>query len=753
MPSDQPTSPWDPANPAASAKAAEAFRLELEEMAREIRDLVLAQPPKDLLGYLWTQFSLGALRHHQKNGEGAPDPDLIRKMQAVLEYVHAVWSTHAGPYPSGSVDTTKANRLIELCDELITKAMLQAMASSLASTETAFGPASQDVEVQAKHTWILIRGHRYQVLEEEFFRFALSPHETALKTAYGIGASEIATDVQSVADSFRIGYGRAVEAFGRQFERYRELIENEGLESGAAMARLKAEDPSFADTMAAAWKDMVQGGICNLSRHTSLPEPLLRDLAYDLGGEAKFFAPGEYVGTPYRALPARVKPLVKLDDGYYATDGQFVRDTAYRAIQWGLLSRVPSYRQGWTENQKTLLENAFPEVLSRQLRDAQLFREVYFKDASTGQWAETDLVGVVDDTLFVVEAKAGVMAMHSPATNFDVHARTIRNLVVSAYEQCRRFLEYLASAPEVPIFALQSGRHVEVARLRKASFRKLLPIGLTIESFSPFSAMCKELPQIQPILGTHPFISLSADDLFVLKRFLPTTGMLFHYLEVRQAVAGLPLARMFDEMDHLGAYIQKNRFDQDMRQQLASHTMVMWDSFSHIIDRHFEREDWQNVPIPAQPFPPSFLKILDALDRSRPPGWLRIDSALRDFGDEGRKNVARQIQALEETLPETGMRRFAVGEGTPLQIWLSRELARPTAAEIQRQGEIMCLAFQSADTMVLVLDYDSDGQIRGTRCFFVRSPPIVRADYAELQAEAGRQKRRVIDLRKDNPSL
>ncbi|WP_428663065.1 hypothetical protein [Reyranella sp.] len=674
-------------------------------------------------------------------------------MQAVLEYVHAIWTTHAGPYPSGSVDTTKANHLIELCDELITKSMLQAMASSLASTEAAFGSASKDVEVQAKHTWILIRGHRYQVLEEEFFRFALSPHEAALKTAYGIGASEIATGIQSIADSFRIGYGRAVEVFGRQFERYQDFIEDERLEPGAAIARLGSENPSFADTMAAAWDDMIQGGICNLSRHTALPEPLLRDLAYDLGGEAKFFAPGEFVGTPYRALPARVKPLVKLDDGYYATDGQFVRDTAYRAIQWGLLSRVPSYRQSWTQNQKTQVENAFPEVLSSQLRDAQLFREVYFKDASTGQWVETDLVGVVDDTLFVVEAKAGVMAMHSPATSFDVHVRTIRNLVVSAYEQCRRFLEYLASAPEVPLFALRSGKHVEVARLRKASFRKLLPLGLTIESFSPFSAMCKELPQIQPILGMHPFISLSVDDIFVLKRLLPTTGILFHYLEVRQAVAGLPLARMFDEMDHLGAYIQKNRFDQDMRQQLASHIMVMWDSFSHTIDRHFEREDWHNAPIPAQPFPANFLKLLDALDLSRPPGWLRIDSALRDFGDEGRKNVARQLRALEETLPQTGMRRFSVGEGTPLQIWLSRELARPTAAEIKRQGEIVSLAFQSPETMVVVLDYDTDGNIRGTRCSLVPSPPIVRADYAELQAEAGRQKSRVVDLRKDNPSL
>jgi hypothetical protein len=77
--------------------------------------------------------------------------------------------------------------------------------------------------------------------------------------------------------------------------------------------------------------------------------------------------------------------------------------------------------------------------------------------------------------------------------------------------------------------------------------------------------MAKELPEVQPILGEHPFISMSVDDLFVLGRFLPTTGELVHYLEVRQQVAGLPGALLFDEIDHLGGYISKNRFDMDTR--------------------------------------------------------------------------------------------------------------------------------------------------------------------------------------------
>ena len=43
----------------------------------------------------------------------------------------------------------------------------------------------------------------------------------------------------------------------------------------------------------------------------------------------------------------------------------------------------------------------------------------------------------------------------------------------------------------------------------------------------------------------------------MLNRFLPTAGELFHYFEVRQQVAGIRKAMLFDELDHLGAYVAK----------------------------------------------------------------------------------------------------------------------------------------------------------------------------------------------------
>ena len=100
-----------------------------------------------------------------------------------------------------------------------------------------------------------------------------------------------------------------------------------------------------------------------------------------------------------RTLPARIRPGVRLGSDYYVTDGQFIRDSAYRAIQRGLIGRVPSYREEWNRRQKSLVERAYPTIFSNQLNGATVYSEVYFKEPIAGQWVETDLVISFADVL------------------------------------------------------------------------------------------------------------------------------------------------------------------------------------------------------------------------------------------------------------------------------------------------------------------------------------------------------------------
>jgi hypothetical protein len=262
--------------------------------------------------------------------------------------------------------------------------------------------------------------------------------------------------------------------------------------------------------------------------------------------------------------------------------------------------------------------------------------------------------------------------------------------------------------------------------------------------------MCKEIPEVVPILGNYPFMSMSVDDLFVLNRVLRSTGELFHYFEVRQAVAGMRKAMMFDEIDHLGAYITRNRFDQDMKEQLEKADFIAWDAFSDVVDRHFEKENWQTAPVPSQRYPLEVANLLEVLNQAQPKGWLAIDAFLRNFNESARNNLAAVFRDLKPSLKEHPVRRILFGNEKPIQIWLSCDRKLPTNYELQSQGEIACLAAKVPKVPILVVECDADGVFQGARCSAVSSPPIIRNDYAQLLAEADHQRARYISL--DNRS-
>ena len=717
-------------------KAAETFREEMEALGASIRDLVVGQPPIQLLGYLLAQFHMVMmLAPDGSEGEPRPNKDAIKAFQLALEYVHAVWSSHSLLPPENTAfDENLAEKLMNTLAELEEKTMWYCMAS--AETQTEF---------QAKSTWAFIRGHRYQVLEGEFFRFVLAPHDAALREAYGMGSEEIASGIQNISNAFRAGFSSAADRLMETMDDTYRMAEESGETLETVLERLQNENSALTSEMSGAVHDMFFGGVCNLSRHSGFSQPLLEDISYEPGQNDKFFAEGPFSGTPMRTLPARIKPGIRLGDQFYATDGQFVRDSAYRAIQWGLWKRL-DYRVEWLKRQGQAVEQAYPIIFAEQLKGAQKFESVFYPDAQSGDWVETDLVIVLADALLVVEAKAGVMPMQSPATNFASHERVIHGLIAEAYRQCKRFLEYLASAPEVALYKRADGEHVEMGRIRQNQFRLILPVGLTVEAFTPFSAMAKELPEVEPILGRHPFISMSVDDLFVLRRFLPTTGELFHYLEVRQQVAGLKAALLFDETDHLGAYIAKNRFDMDIREQLKEADQVSWDGFSDAVDRHFERDDWQTAPPPSQPFPASFAGLLKALDEFRPDGWLRFDGLLRDYGHEGRENINRCLDELVPTLAEHPRRRFQIGEDAPLQLWLYRNGATPTAKEVRYQAQVGCLTVGVQDMRILLVAYNRSRRVCDLKCEIHSAPSALQTDYPALWKEAERQRARMIAL-------
>src|SRR3546814_14438944 len=84
------------------------------------------------------------------------------------------------------------------------------------------------MQFHAKSSWSLIRGHRYQVLAEEFLRYVLRPHDDALRSAYGMDSRQIPASIQGIADSMRAGFSEAAEAILARFEQDHAPVDETG---------------------------------------------------------------------------------------------------------------------------------------------------------------------------------------------------------------------------------------------------------------------------------------------------------------------------------------------------------------------------------------------------------------------------------------------------------------------------------------------------------------------------------------------
>jgi hypothetical protein len=738
--------PIDGLNETLREKSEGESREEMEQLSLRLKELILSLPPRELLGYIRSTSAIAAM--FAADDDRVAHRTEMNLTQFVLEYIHAALSSSVLSPDTAAFDESVCADIFKTAEALRGATTRYCMYRSLGIEDGVFGDKTGEIYQFVQSNWVLMRGNRYGRLEEEFFEFVLKPHDDMLRETYGLGASDIAAGIQQVISAMAGGHASAADRMEELMKTAEADEARHGLSQDQVMERWKREHPERLTAAADIYMDLFQGGVCNLSKHTCLPVPLLEDLSYERGGNTDFYAPGQLSGTPLRTLPARIRPLIKIDDDFFAADNAFVRDSTYRALLLNLLQRNPAYRTEFETRQKDMSETAFAHILHRQLPDATVQREVWYKDTDTRQWVENDTLICIDDVLLLVEAKSGAAAtVASPATNFDRHTRAIHDLITKAYSQCARFFRYVHSADEVPLFKREGGRYVETVRLRARDFRLMMPIGLTVESFSPYASLCKEFPGIESILGRYPFMSMSIDDVFVLARLLPTAGEFFHYLETRQNVAGMKGAFLYDEMDHLGAYISNNRFDLTFKKKFTDKTgFVWWDGACDNIDAYFASEDLETVSPPRQEYPVEVQALLNALDASKERGWLAAESHIRTLGDEGRENLATMLSQVRLSLSQHVSRYFQLGDDPPLFVWLHRTGHVPDLELVRTKASAGAITAGSPQATAILAYVNPGGTYARTVSLNLIVPSEGSPERAALRTEVESMSARKVDI-------
>ncbi len=722
-------------SPSSPAPSTDVLLAELRENCHELRKLINSQRPTHLIGYLWSMVLLSLMSKSKEEDDSLPpvtgdESEII----IAMEYVHAVISTDGihDSYPD-KLDSRVGDLVIERSKRILSICFQIQMISGLAEDNENYIESLAGLKFRIFTSWVAIRGKRFQCTEEEFFKLTLSPHTTILQEKFGVSSDQIAAEIQRFADNTRFGMADATESLT-------ELLRPHGLTPSSLASSggidLNIFSPSDQGKFQNAIADMFYGEVFNISSKTDLDARFLSAVCTAPGSVKDFFDDSPHSGTPYQTLPCKIKPLTKIGDDYYCTDPNHFRDTMYRAVQRALIECDNNYRKEWNDKQKSMSEHAFVDLMSEFIHDSEIYFDAYYK--VDGRWCETDCVIICDDVLITLEVKAGSEALRSPAANLKQHTRKVDQLIGRAYEQARRFIEDADTSHNggVRIFQKEEGGNFrEKTQIKFSKFRKVYPIGLTVESFTPFSATFNERQDVTAISDQHDFISMSIDDLIAIKHVLRSCGELMHYFDVRQQMSSIREAFLFDEMDHLGAYVSNNRIDQTAKERLQNDQLngIWFDGFDlDVLGPYFSDPDWPNVIPPSQPYPEHLSQLLSALDEERHPGWLEGDNCIRDMGSEGREQFEALYKRTAHSLRHKGQTYFLTGGGVSNFYALSRSDGIDRSLSARRQAEVATIALGGQKVVLFELILDPGLNITHARSTSINPPSALRNDYGQI---------------------
>jgi hypothetical protein len=187
-------------------------------------------------------------------------------------------------------------------------------------------------------------------------------------------------------------------------------------------------------------------------------------------------------------------------------------------------------------------------------------------------------------------------------------------------------------------------------------------------------------------------------------------------------------------------YLQKNRFDQDIAEQFANDKphMLIWDGMSAVVDRHFEGIDWEARPVPTQNFPNEVRGLLDALNRTRAPGWLSAESDIRNYGEEGRNDLARLLTTCRTTLNKYPSRHFCFIGQPSLFVWLQRAGSHHDPQTLSDKATAAALAAKSSNMIALLVVAEAAGRYVAAQRFAVNIPLERTAANSRIYEDAER---------------
>lgn len=493
----------------------------------------------------------------------------------------------------------------------------------------------------------------------------------------------------------------------------------------------------------------------DVEKVTGLPRALLEELSWKVGEEKSFYSDGDYAGWPLRRLPIEERPFIYINDKIYCFDYYSLFDNLYRVIQRLIFKLKPEYKSEWNEKQKQVSEQLPFILLQRLLPDSETYNSIYYQ-SSTGknrkkQWCECDGILIYDEHLIVIEVKAGSFTYTHPSTDFEAFIKSIENLAKKPYEQASRFIDTLKIEGKI---AVCNEDYLPIKELNFADYKQITACSVTIDNFNEFAARINKLSSIGIELGDLPSWNISLDELRVYADYFESPSMFLHFLEQRIKASQLNDLEVYDELDHLGLYIEHNLYTKTVESRKGK--KALWQGYREELDNYFSTlvfSDVEKLKKPQQEIPKKILEIIVILDKQRKSGFTSVASTLLDLDGDSRDDIEKKMNILMAKQLDTKrvMPLSIFGESKITFICNQDGISRFSGD--QAKDYILATMLKPKDEfrLAIFLDYNTKGELYNTDFDYLTIgdiPPGRASEFSELSEKYAQQ--RILSFKKQN---
>lgn len=546
----------------------------------------------------------------------------------------------------------------------------------------------------------LVRGQRYQVFENEYFEKLLYIHNDILINLFGISSDEVIKGIKNLQYSLTQGKLDAID----QFKLIMDQLENCDDTKETFFENYKDESQDFYDKFFGTQ-------LRNVIKVTGWPEKFVNELSWEQNSVPEFFNQSDYSGWPIIDLPIFKRPFIKIDGVSYCFDYYSFMDNFYRVLQKTITRIDPSYK--WSKYQQISSETMVEDIFKSILPSCLTYTSNYYPvNDSLKELAENDLIVVYDDTLIIVEVKAGSFVYTAPINDFEAHIKSYKNLIEKADWQCRRTEDYLKKND---VAKLYDSKHKLKASIDMKKISSVYSMSVTIDNINSFAAKAEKIKFLE--LQSNA-ISIAIDDLMVYREYFQSPLLFLHFLQQRSLATQNPKLALNDELDHLGMYIKHNCYN-FQTELLPKNTTRNFIGYREELDDYFCKlyQPKLNPIKPIQDLPWVILEIINYLETNLIENRSYIANYFLNFSTEAKQQFCQNIEYVlkrqQEIKSVVPFHSNGTGDFLRYTCFINQSGIVETDKDYKRKYALACLSWNNdSDRFLVELDFDKNKKLQ-----------------------------------------